>query len=313
MWRDLCACLALIMAVAGPALADDSGMNKEGYWIVGRGDADAKSCMASISDADETMLLIQVAPGHVDFAVGKKEAMRRGRKGVVTIDAQSFDFHPDFTDEGMLFFEDAGAHALAAMRGARGVVVQVDGREVLNRSVEKTGLEGALDAVVACSKGESGWWGPGVGAARPKPAINKENVWFLERSNVAGAAVCTAYALADKRTLLVLIGASGEIGLGIKSDDDIRRGRKGLLEADSTAVAFKPMFDGARYFSSDESFDASALAAIRNAKSLRISIDGRAAADVIVEGTGLPALLDDLAACSKGQAGWWGEGAAKAP
>lgn len=50
---------------------------------------------------------------------------------------------------------------------------------------------------------------------------------------------------------------------------------------------------------------------LRGARDLRVSVNGKAAADVSVEGTGLPAVLDDLAACSLGEKGWWGEGAKK--
>src|SRR4051794_12573743 len=96
--RVFAAVLALLSLVFSPGTAsadrDDSALNKEGFWTVGRGDAEAKGCMASMFGKKEAMLLIQVAPGHVDFVVGTKKPMRQGKRGVLTVGTQSFDFEP---------------------------------------------------------------------------------------------------------------------------------------------------------------------------------------------------------------------------
>ena len=139
--------------------------------------------------------------------------------------------------------------------------------------------------------------------------FKKENVWFLERAQIDLTQVCTAYALADERTMLVFIGAAGLIGVAVKSEDDMRKSGTGLVEVDARRIAIKPVFDGKRYFASDQSIDGEDLDAVRNAQNLRVSVGDRVVVDAKVAGTGLPALLDDLAACSKGEKGWWGEGA----
>ena len=154
--RRVCATLSAmaVLFAAAPAAAADAALNKEGFWTVGRDDADAKGCMASIFAKDGTMLLVQIAPGHVDFVVVAEKPMRRGKSGVLTIDADSFDFVPDYLNRrSTLFFEDVNGRALAALRQARGVAVRVDSRQLLDVSVENTGMAGALDAAEACSKG----------------------------------------------------------------------------------------------------------------------------------------------------------------
>lgn len=319
--QHLGAILAISTLLAsGAARADDSGLNKEGFWLVGRGDADAESCVASTHAEDGTMLLIQVAPGHVDFVVGKERPMRAGRKGVLTIDDRRFDFAPDYADKrDMLFFEDPGAEALAAVRTARRVAVHVDGREMLNISVENTGLDGALDAVAACSQGKSGWWGPGVGAEKasdgPVPnksadnlVYNKEGVWAVAVGEEPG--VCVAQAtVADHRHLQVL-GALGRLGLAVGSDgEDLPRGRKGRVETDVSAFAFKPQYGADSYMASAEPLAGEQLADLRRAQWVKISVDGRPLVDAALDGSGFAELLDSVAACSRGQAGWWGAGA----
>jgi hypothetical protein len=310
---------AALLLAAAPAAADDSARNKEGFWTVGRGDAEAKGCMASIMAKDDTMLLIQVAPGHVDFVVGAKKKMRPGKKGVLTIGADSFAFEPDYlNDRTMMFFEDVNGRGLAAIRQAHGVTVQVDGRQLLDVSVENTGLAGALDAVIACSNGKSGWWGPGVGAERiadgpvpdkaaDGPVLNKEGVWGLAVSKEPG--ICVAQAAVGDHRHLQILAAGGRMGLAVGSDgEDLPRGRKGRVETDAYAFDFKPTYGADSFVAADQPFDSRALSALARAKWIRVTVDGRELVDISLEGTGFAELLTSVAACSRGEKGWWGEG-----
>jgi len=318
-WRRVVAMFAtgVVLFGAGPAAADDSGVNKEGFWTVGRGAAGAKGCMASTIARDGTMLLLQVAPGHVDFAVGTKKPMRRGKAGVLTLDAASFDFAPDYNDErDVFFFEDENARALAALRQARGVAVQVDGREVLNVSLENTGLEGALDALIACSEGKSGWWGPGLGAsvvaetAEPEPALNKEGFWSLS----ADGDMCAMTIRIEGDLGLVVIATSGgrDVMVGAAgAGAGFKRGRKGVFATDAYSFPFKPDYGGDGYLQLDRFLDSQALFALQRARSVTISVDGREVVSVELADTGFAGALADLGACSRGEKGWWGEGAKK--
>lgn len=318
--RRMFLAVAGLLLSTGPVAADDFALNREGFWTVGRDDAEAEGCMASINAKDDTVLIIQVAPGHVDFVVGKSRPMRQGKAGVLTLDGDTFEFRPDYTDKrDMVFFEDVGGRALAALRTARNVQVRVDGRELLNVGVEHTGLEGALDAVVACSNGKSGWWGPGVGAERlaegpvPNKAIddlvlNKEGVWAMGASPDPG--VCVAQATVDGGRHLQILAAMGQLGLAVGTDGaDLPRGRKGRVETDAYAFDFKPQYGADSYMAADQPFDSQALSALRRAKWLRVSVDGRELVDAALEGSGFAEVLDAAAACSDGKSGWWGEGA----
>lgn len=160
--------LVVAMALAaGSAVADDSALNKERFWTVGRGDADSEICMATLPTKAGPILLLQAMSGEVTLVVGSRSPMRRGKKGVITTEAYSFDFTPSYNDKSDLLIADGGldARAQAALKLAAGLAVGVDGRTVLSAQLQDTGIENALDAVIACSKGEKGWWGEG--ASRP--------------------------------------------------------------------------------------------------------------------------------------------------
>ena len=320
--RRLGAILAAVAVLfaAAPASADDSALNKEGFWTVGRGDAESGSCLASINTKAGAMLLLGAEKGEVTLAVGAKKAMRRGKKGVLTTEAYSFDFEPSYNDDSdTLFAGHLNANALAALRLASGVGVTVDGRTVVDANVDGTGLEGALDAVVACSNGKSGWWGPGVGAERiadgPVPnkaadgmVLNKEGVWAVAVSEEPG--ICIAQAAVSDHRHLQILAAVGHMGLAVGSDgEDLPRGRKGRVETDAYAFDFKPQYGADSYVASDQPFDSKALTALAQAKWIRVTVDRRELVDVSLEGTGFADLLDSVAACSRGEKGWWGAGA----
>lgn len=302
----LAAALSLAMAAPSARAAD----HKAGVWYL---DADDELgfCMGAMPAKDgDGFLTLLGSRGAITVTLTPAKKVRRASAGVIATDAGDIPFVPEIgKDNFILAVRDLTAPQVVMLSRAKVMRVIIDGAVVLEAAVENSGIEDVLTGAVACSNGESGWWGKGVGAPAPKPPVNKENVWFLERAAVGQSQVCTAYALAGERTMLLFIGADGYIGIGVKSDDDLPRGRQGLVEADERRIAFKPIFDGRRYFASDESIDGGELHAVRNAKHLRVSLDGRAVVDVAVADTGLPALLDDLAACSRGEKGWWGEGA----
>lgn len=326
--RRVCAylvALAALLFAAAPAAADDSALNKEGFWTVGRGEPESRYCLASIRTKAGAMLLLGAEKGEVTLAVGAKKPMRRGKKGVLTTEAYSFEFEPSYNDEGdTLFLSDRhadslNARALAALRLAGAVAVMVDGRTVLDAKVEDTGLEGALDAVVACSNGKSGWWGPGVGAERiadgPVPnkaadalVYNKEGVWSVAVTEDPG--ICVAQAAVSEHRYLQILADVGQVGLAVGSDgEDLPRGRKGRVEIDAYAFDFKPQYGADSYVAADQPFDSKALSALARAKWIRVTVDRRELVDVSLEGTGFAEVLDSVAACSRSEKGWWGEGA----
>jgi hypothetical protein len=312
------AVIAFAPGVASAAF-EDRVMNKEGFWGV---DVDGDSCAASMAVGDGSIFMLKGTEGQVTFAVFFAKPVRAGKKGEVRTEAYGFEFKPSFTDDkGAVFFNgDLDSRAIAALRLAKEVRVLIDGRLVNAATFENTGFEGALDALIACSKGEAGWWGQGVAGeqdaaapgatqapAKPELPFNEEGFWALEASSPPD--VCTAYGLVDDHLAVVLIGAAGSVGLALNSETEMRRGRKALVETDTYSFAFKPDYDGPKYMFMPEPMDSQAMFALRRAKSLRIRIDGRAVADAHVEGTGLAGLLDSLIACSNGERGWWGEGA----
>ncbi len=75
------------------------------------------------------------------------------------------------------------------------------------------------------------------------------------------------------------------------------------------AFDFKPQYGADSYMAADQPFDSQALFALRRAKWLRVSVDGRELVDAALEGSGFAEVLDAAAACSAGKSGWWGEGA----
>lgn len=316
--RQAMVAFAAVLLCAGPAAADDSAPNKEGFWTVGRGHAKSESCMASLAAQGGTMFILSATADGVSFVVGAKSPMRRGKKGVLATDAYSFAFEPAFNDKGdLLFFEGVmNERALAALKLASALGVTVDGRTVLDAKVEGTGLENAMEAVIACAKGQSGWWGPGLEvqpaatkASEPEagPPLHKDGFWTLQ----ADGDGCSSAVSLEGGGALVLIAMNGgrDIMVGGGGGGAFKRGRKGRFETDAYVFDFKPMYEGKDYMQLDNFLDSQGLFALRRAKWLQISVDGRPELRAELEGTGLPDLLTSLQACARGEKGWWGEGA----
>lgn len=307
---------AIAIAVAPlPALADvkDAVMNKEGYWGI---DVDSGACAASMTLQGGAVFLLRGDQGEVTFGFFAKSAIATGKAGRIQTEAGGVDFEPHYTDDRTALYnvEAFDARALAALRQARQAQVLIDGRAVASMTLEGTGFEGALDGVVACSKGESGWWGKGVGAtaaADEGPALNKEGVWALQASKEPS--ICVAYALVGDDRHLQVLTAGDQVILAVGAiKDKLPRGRRGKVETDGYAFAFKPNYDGDDYMSLEDPLDSQAVFTMRRAKWIKVSVDGRMLLDAQLADSGFSQLIDDALACAAGHEGWWGKGARQA-
>lgn len=315
MRRMLMMFAALVLG-AGPAAAADSALNKEGFWTVGRSEPASRTCMASVPSADGGMFILQSDGGAISFAVGARSPMRKGKQGVLTVDANSFPFELHLNDERDFFFQ-VGAldeRAVAALKLARGIEVAVEGKPVFSGDVGATGIENAVEAVVACSKGEKGWWGEGAvqatatAIAGSDMILNKEGVWSIK---AADGGVCVAHARIDDRVYLQFLGAAGDVGLAIgAASGRLPKGRAGRVDAGGYAFDFVPSYDDdGAYLTSADLLDETALGILRRANHLKITVDRKTLVDTPVAGTGYPEILQAVTACSRGEKGWWGEGA----
>lgn len=314
--------LAVVAAVVFaplPALAapQDAVMNKEGFWAI---DVDNGACAASMTLQGGSVFLLRAQDGAVTFALfGVKTPIRRGKAGRFETEAYGFDFKPSYGEDATALFYDGefDARALAALRLARQLRILIDGAPVASMTLEGTGFEGALDGVVACSKGQAGWWGKGVGADtvaadEDDTPLHKDGFWFMETLK-DDPGICVATAKVDEGfAFSVIVGVPNAMSFGITASEDMRRGRKGQLKTDAFTAAFKPGYEGRTYLYPDGDLDNQAAFAMRRAKTVAISVDGKTLVDMDFEGTGYHDVLLDLAACAAGKAGWWGEGAKQA-
>ena len=120
---------------------------------------------------------------------------------------------------------------------------------------------------------------------------------------------CGAVANIDEHTRLMLLAAAGRVGLAVQSDAPLPQGKKGRVETGAYKFDFVPGYGGPRYFASEQPFDSQALFALRRADGVRVSVDGKLVLEASFEGSGLPELITSLIDCSKGEKGWWGDGA----
>ena len=306
-----------IFASPAPAVsaAKDAVLNKEGYWGI---DVDGPACAASMTLQGGATFLLRAQNGHVTFGLFERRSMTPAKAGRFETEAYGADFTPSYLNNNETLFseKDLDAHAIAALRLARQVRILADGQMVASMTFEGTGFEGALDGVIACSKGQAGWWGQGVGGkpagGRGVPAwagdhavLNKEGVWKV------GANGDKCYATAPLKTggWFALMGEAGQLSFATGVDHPPAQGRQGLFETEAYSFKFEPSYtkDGILYFR--ERINANALAALRLARDFRISVDGREVMEAHVQGSGLDGVLDALTQCSSGRTGWWGAGA----
>jgi len=308
-----------VFLAPGAAFADAprAVFNSEGVWAI---DVDHGACAASRTLKDGSTFLLRAQDGQLTFGLIADTPVKVGKIGRLETEAYGFDFKPSFGDGGKTFFFDGefSARAVAALRLASEVRLLVDGRLVEAMPFEGTGFEATLDGVIACSKGASGWWGKGVGAQAadtgPRPdqatgqvVLSKQGIWGIAVSESPG--ICVAQASADEHTSLQILAALGAMGLAVASDNDMVRGSKGRVETNDYAFDFKANFGGPRYMTADQPFDKAQVLALRRATWLRVVVEGKPVVDVDLTNSGFMEALDSVAACSRGQAGWWGAGA----
>lgn len=129
---------------------------------------------------------------------------------------------------------------------------------------------------------------------------NKEGAWSVQRFELG----CGAWIDRDKASLLLKFAGAG---LTIGADSGWKlKGREAKLLADDKVFAFRPQFgEGGGYVMGENVADSLGVATIKAAKSLAVVLDDQLLIGIETAGTGLPQLIDDLAACGRGEKGWW--------
>lgn len=318
MLARFAAVLTALLVAANPVLASvaNAVTNKEGYWKV---DVDGDSCVASMTLQGGSVFLLRGHEGDVAMALFAGSVLPKGKTLRLEADGQAIDLPATFPKEHTLVYFDGAldAPSLAKLRDARQLRVLIDGQAVAAMILEGTGFSGALDSLVACSLGESGWWGKGVqrdGSPQPpakppaKPttyAYNAEDVWVLVPSE--DTAMCFAQAASDEKDrYLQFVQQGAEVTIAVMSSGRaLPRGRKGELVMDGGTFVVTPSYDGKTFMILDGSLTDEALNVLKATKGLTLRIDGKALIDGNLEGTGFPKILDDLATCSRGETGWW--------
>jgi hypothetical protein len=311
--RRLCAIRSAAIVLFAPGIAAAAPvLNKEGYWGI---EVDRGACIASMTLQGGSIFLLHALEGTVSFALMGQTPLARGKTVRLETEAYSFDFKASYSkDGGGLFYEDAlDARALAALRLARQVRILADGKQLAAMTFEGTGFGGTLDGVTACSQGEKGWWGPGVGDgadSRTEALVyDKQEIWGIAAGKDPG--VCVAQADLGDKLWLQILAADGQLGLAVASNGArLPRGRKATIKTDAYTFDFKPKFrDDGHYMSAPQAFDSQELAALSQAKWLGVTVDGKELVDAAVGETSFADLLTSVAACSRGEKGWWGAGA----
>jgi hypothetical protein len=312
---------AAIMAMTfapAPAFAamKDAVFNKEGYWGI---DVDNGACAAQMTLQGGSVFVLRAVRGRLTFGLlGGGKSMARGQSGRIETEAYGVDFRPSYNkDATALFFDgDLDARAIAALRLARQVHILTDGRQIASMTFEGTGFEGALDGVLACSRGETGWWGAGLGAERAanppasakvdtRGVLNKEGFWTVG----ADGAKCFASAPLKSGGEFILMADGGRLGFGVGLPNPPRQGKRGAFQTEAYSFDFQPSYTKSGLLYMDGDIGQNGLAALRLARDLRITVDDREVMQAHVEGTGLDGVLDAVAQCSRGRSGWWGQGA----
>jgi S1-C subfamily serine protease len=316
-WVATWAAIFAVCVSPAPAFsaAKDAVLNKEGYWGI---DVDSGACAASMTLQGGSTFLLRAKDGRLTFGLFARAPMTLAKAGRIETEAYGVDFVPSYTNNGatMFFKNDLDARAIAALRLARQVRILADGRPVAAMTFEGTGFEGALDGVIACSKGQTGWWGPGVGgkpaaAKRPpggigeKAVLNKEGIWLVGPDGDK----CFASAPLKVGGWFMLKAETGQLSFGIGLDHPPQQGQRGSFQTEAYAFDFQPSYTKEGLLYSRQPFGQNALAALRLARDLRVSVDGREVMGVHLQGTGLDGVLDALTQCSAGRTGWWGAGA----
>jgi S1-C subfamily serine protease len=144
-------------------------------------------------------------------------------------------------------------------------------------------------------------------ASRAELVPNKQGVWNV---GAGEDGLCLASAPIKSGGYFGLMAAQGEVSFGAGNDRRLRQGSQGIFETEAYSFNFKPSYgkDGDSFYF-DDFLNKNAMAALRLAKRIHISIDRRTVIDINVENSGLEEALDAVIDCSNGRRGWWGKGA----
>jgi hypothetical protein len=151
---------ALLAFAAAPHAEAARVSNDRTAWEVETVD---NVCMAGLTTTSGHLALI-AEKGRVGFAMILPMPTKPGLKGVLEIDDATFDFDAAFNDKGDYVQSDdlLSPAAVAALRVTHTASVSVDGRTLMTASLAGAGTDAAVDAIVACSRGQAGWWGKGA-------------------------------------------------------------------------------------------------------------------------------------------------------
>jgi hypothetical protein len=317
LFARFAAVLTAFLIAANPTLAsvDNAVMNKEGYWAI---DVDGDSCAGSMTLQGGAVFLLRGHEGDVLAALFSRTLLPKGKTLSLEADGQAMDLPATFSKDRTLVYLNGriDAPSLARLRAARQLRILIDGEAVVAMTLEGTGFPGALDSLVACSRGQAGWWGKGVkleGPASTKPVdvvYNTEDVWVITPGE--GPSVCLAQAATDEKGRYLQFYQRGDdVTVGVWSlERTLRKGRKGALVMDGGTFDFTPNYDGKTLMIVGGSLTGEPMSVLKATKGFSLLIDGKALVDLDLSGTGFPKILDELAACSRGEPGWWTANAA---
>lgn len=161
MLRHLPAGAFLALAVLSPASAEVQGaLNPQRAWFV-EAVPNTGFCGAANFGKPASFAFIGIEGGQTFTVTG--EGIPKGQTAALVADGHVFTFTPEYPREGQLAFFDLIPEAdLAAIRNAEFVELTIDDKPVMRVVGKASGLSEVLDALAACSLGESGWWGKGA-------------------------------------------------------------------------------------------------------------------------------------------------------
>jgi S1-C subfamily serine protease len=147
-----------------------------------------------------------------------------------------------------------------------------------------------------------------VARAQEAP-LHKAGYWTL-RVGKDNPDMCMSSMSVRKGGTLILSAVAGEVSFAVMAAKPLREGRTAVLATEAYAFRFEPKYsDDHAFVFADETFNDRALAAVKLANQIEVSVDDRRVFSVVLSDTGFEEVFDDLIRCSNGEQGWWGEGA----
>ncbi|MBI1200312.1 MAG: hypothetical protein GC203_20835 [Phenylobacterium sp.] len=142
-------------------------------------------------------------------------------------------------------------------------------------------------------------------------ATQKPGGWSVE---VQKSGDCLGEMATRDGGKFILLASRGELTFAVQSKSPLRPGKAGALATEAYSFDFEPALsteDNVIY--TVRNLTTREVAALRLARKVRVSVDGVTILEADMVEAGLDEVLDGLAACSNGEAGWWGQGVARAP